>query len=111
MSTLEVACGRCEKRFRVRAEFAGKSSRCPGCSAPLVIAGTRPAEVPKPRRDEPDERPRPRRPRDEDDTPGPSGNWKPVYTALGREQGAVLFGLVTFVSSFVVWGLGSAMTG
>ena len=111
MGTLDVTCGRCEKRFRVRAEFAGRSTRCPGCSAPITIgAAARPAPPP---RAEPDEHPRPRpRPRDEDDEPRrPSADWKPVDTALGREQAAVLFLLATFVSSFVVWGIGSAAEG
>ena len=75
MSTLEVACARCDKRFRVRAEFAGKTSRCPGCSAPLTIGGS---SRPRPRGPTPKSRPRPRpRPRDdEDDRPrGPTGDW------------------------------------
>jgi hypothetical protein len=114
VSTLDVTCGRCEKRFRVRAEFAGRSTRCPGCSAPITIgaaaAAARPAPPP---RAEPDEHPRPRPlPRDEDDEPRrPAADWKPVDTALGREQAAVLFLLATFVSSFVVWGIGSATEG
>ena len=108
MSTLEVVCGRCDKRFRVRSEFAGKKSRCPGCSAPIAIGG--PTTSAGPRREAPTERSRPRR-RDaeDDDTPRPTDNWKPVNTALGREQGAVLFVLVAFVSSFVVWGIGAVI--
>jgi hypothetical protein len=111
VSTLEVACGRCEKRFRVRAEFAGRSTRCPACSAPITIAGpSRPAPPP---RTEPEERPRARpRPRDEGDQPRrPDGNWKPVDTALGREQAAVLFLLASFVSSLVVLVIGNATAG
>jgi predicted membrane channel-forming protein YqfA (hemolysin III family) len=86
MSTLDVTCGRCGKSFRVRAEFAGRATRCPGCSAPLTIGGA--AAAPPPR--EPDERPRPR-PKDDDDRPRRvTGNWKPVDTALGREQSALV---------------------
>jgi hypothetical protein len=100
MSTLDVACERCDKRFRVRAEFAGKTTRCPGCSAPMTIAGSRPAPPP---REEPVERRRPRaRPKDdEDDRPRrPTGDWRPVDAALGREQVAVLFAIGTVVCSF-----------
>lgn len=88
MSTLDITCGRCAKSFRVRAEFAGRATRCPGCSAPLTIGGSaRPAA---PREEEPGPRPRPR-PRDDDDRPAkPLGNWKPVDTALGREQAALV---------------------
>ena len=106
MSTLEVACGRCDKRFRVRAEFAGKNTRCPGCSAPITIGGS----APPPRR-EPEERPRPRpRPKeDEDDRPrAPTGDWRPVATALGREQVAVLFVLATILASYLVFCIGTA---
>jgi hypothetical protein len=111
MSTLEVECARCDRRFRVRAEFAGKTSRCPGCSAPLVIGGSKPAPAPRP---EPEDRPRPRpRPRDgEDDRPrGPTGDWKPVATALGREQVAVAFVLMTILCSYLVFCLGNATRG
>jgi hypothetical protein len=99
MSTLDVACDRCDKRFRVRAEFAGKSTRCPGCSAPITIGGAKPAPT-----EERVEKPRPRpRPRDDDeDRPVHlAGDWRAVDTALGREQLAVLFGLVTIVCSFL----------
>ena len=100
MSTLEVACGKCDKRFRVRAEFAGKSTRCPGCSAAITIGGARPA--PPPREDR-EEKPRPRpRPRDDDGRPAiVAGDWKPVATALAREQTAVIFALVTVLGSFL----------
>ena len=47
MSTLDVACARCDKRFRVRAEFAGKATRCPGCSAPITIGGPAPPRRPE----------------------------------------------------------------
>jgi hypothetical protein len=84
MSTLDVTCDRCAKAFRVRAEFAGRATRCPGCSALLTIGS--PESRPAPRREpEPERRPRPR---DEpDDRPRKvAGNWRPVDTALGREQ-------------------------
>jgi DNA-directed RNA polymerase subunit RPC12/RpoP len=110
MSTLEVVCARCDKRFGVRSEFAGKSTRCPGCSAPITIgAATRPG----PPRDESPERPRPKpRERDDDDEPRrPTANWKPVDSALGREQIAVLFVLFIFIASiidvFVAFTIGS----
>jgi hypothetical protein len=99
MSTLEVACARCDKQFRVRAEFAGKSTRCPGCSAPITIGGSKPAPPPDDRVEKPRSRPRPR---DDEDRPSlPAGDWRPVDTALGREQLAVLFGLLTIVCSFL----------
>lgn len=105
MSTLEVTCGRCDKRFRVRAEFAGKTTRCPGCSAPITIGGSKPAP-----RSEPTERPRPR-PRstdDEEDRPrAPVGDWRPVVAALGREQVAVLFVLATILCSYLVFCIGN----
>src|SRR5258708_2961190 len=106
MSTLEVSCARCDKRFRVRAEFAGKTTRCPGCSAPITIGGAQAAPL---RREDHAEKPRTRpRPRDDDDDRPrrPAANWKPVDTALGREQVAVVFFLVTILSSFLVLCLG-----
>ena len=107
MSTLEVACARCDKRFRVRAEFAGKTTRCPGCSAPITIGGSKPPPPPRAERaDRP--RPRPRPGDDEDDAPRrAAGNWKPVDAALGREQVAVVFGLLTILGSYLVYCLGS----
>jgi hypothetical protein len=110
MSTLEVTCGRCDKKFRVRAEFAGRSTRCPGCSAPLTISGARPA--PPTRAAEPDEdrpRPRPRARDDEDDAPRRStGDWKPVDMALGREQTALVFLLIQVICTFFAICLGRA---
>lgn len=105
MSTLDVACERCDKRFRVRAEFAGKTTRCPGCSAPITIGGSRPAPPP---REERVERPAPRpKPRDDDERPrGPTGDWRPVDSALGREQVAVTFALATVPCSFCAFCLG-----
>jgi uncharacterized membrane protein len=110
MSTLDVACARCDKRFRVRAEFAGKATRCPACSAPITIGA---AQAP-PRRPEPTERPRSRpKPRDdEDDGPRPpAGDWKPVDTALGREQVAVVCGLITLLCGFLAFCLLRAAEG
>src|SRR5262249_25469486 len=108
MSTLEVMCGRCDKKFRVRAEFAGRSTRCPGCSAPLTIAGARPA-TPARTADPEVERPRPRpRPRDdeEDAHRRSTGDWKPVDLALGREQMALVFLLVQVFCTFIAICLG-----
>lgn len=93
MSTLEIACGNCNKRFRVRAEFAGKTTRCPGCSASLVV-GAPTVAVPPPIPVD-DESPRRRsRPRPlEDDAPPnePQLHWTSVDTALRREQTALYF--------------------
>lgn len=108
MSTLEVACDRCDKRFRVRPEFAGKSTRCPGCSAPITIGGV--PRLPD-HREERVERPRERpRPRDDDDHEPrrPVGNWRPVAAAAGREQVAVVFVLMTILGSYLVFCLSSA---
>jgi len=108
MSTLDVACARCDKRFRVRAEFAGKSTRCPGCSAPITIGGSKPAPPPREERsDRPASRPRPRD--DEDDRPRrPTGDWRPVESALGREQVAILFAVATVPCSIFAYCLGQA---
>ena len=103
MSTLEVACGRCEKRFRVRAEFAGRSTRCPACSAPITIAGpSRPAPAP---RTEAEERPRARpRPRDEGEEPAlPSTDWAPVEMAFRREQMAAICVLVGIFLNYLMF--------
>jgi hypothetical protein len=96
MSTLEIACGRCNKRFRVRAEFAGKTTRCPSCSAPLIVGAT---SAPSPTPPEDDETPRRRRPRREDEERPPESHedWSAVDTALRREQTCLLFiGLQVF---------------
>jgi DNA-directed RNA polymerase subunit RPC12/RpoP len=46
MSTIEFTCSNCEKSFRVRSEFAGKSTHCPSCSQRVQIAGTaRPVDI------------------------------------------------------------------
>lgn len=111
MSTVDVACERCDKRFRVRAEFAGKTTRCPGCSAPITIGGSKPAPPP---REERAERPAPRpRPRDDDeDRPRrPLGDWRPVDSALGREQVAVVFALLTLFCGFLSFCLLRATAG
>jgi DNA-directed RNA polymerase subunit RPC12/RpoP len=99
MSTLEVTCARCEKKFRVRAEFAGRSTRCPGCSAPITIGGD-PRPAPPPKRDE-EERPRPKRRDDDDDEPRrPEANWRSARTAFQREQVAVIFALIGIFGNF-----------
>src|SRR5262245_42504677 len=103
MSTLEIACGRCEKRFRVRAEFAGRSTRCPGCSAPITIAGPTTPSAP-PSRVAPEERarPRPRRSDDDDEPRRPGLNWSAAETAFRREQLAVIFGFLSIFGGFFV---------
>ena len=100
MSTLEVTCSRCEKKLRVRAEFAGRSTRCPGCSAPITM-GSAPKPVAVPSRSELEERPRPG-PRDDDrDEPRrPAADWKPVDAAFRREQTAVVFVLIGIVCDY-----------
>lgn len=111
MSTLEVACGRCDKRFRVRAEFAGRSTRCPGCSAPITIAG---APRAAPARPVEEDRPRPRpRPRDdEDDAPRrPDANWAPVDAALRREQVALIFAFLTVLAGMFLVCAGRSFNG
>src|SRR5262245_1242025 len=109
MSTLEVTCGRCDKKFRVRTEFAGRSTRCPGVSAPRTIASDR-APAPTLNWDRDEDRPRPRpRPRFDDDSPRrPSGNWQPVEVALGREQTALVFLVIQVVCTFFAMCLGRA---
>jgi hypothetical protein len=49
--TIQVTCPRCQKRFRVSDEFAGRASRCTGCATPFTIPGasaaiTTPRQVP-----------------------------------------------------------------
>ena len=109
MSTIEIACGRCEKKFRVRAEFAGRSTRCPGCSAPITIAGApRPAPAPIRSTEEEKPRPRPRQRDDEDDEPRrPALNWKPVDAAFRREQVAVIFSFVSIFGGFFIFCAGN----
>ena len=56
MSTIEFTCSNCAKTFRVRSEFAGKSTHCPACSQRVQIAGTAPPVdiwkvEPRPRRE------------------------------------------------------------
>lgn len=99
MSTLEIGCGRCEKKFRVRAEFAGRSTRCPGCSAPITIAGVAP---PPKQVDEERPRTRSRRRDDDDDEPRrPVADWAPVDAAFRREQWAVIFVFIGLLGSLL----------
>ena len=109
MSTLEVACGKCSKKFRVRAEFAGRSTRCPGCSAPITIGGPSTPAAPPFARPIEEERPRPRaRKREDDDEPHrPSLNWTSAEAALRREQWAILFVFVSILGGFFITCLGS----
>lgn len=102
MSMLEVACGRCNKRFRVRAEFAGKTTRCPGCSAPLVVGVS---QTPAPPPADEEELPRRRsRPRDVDDRPSaPQEDWSSVDTAFRREQTCLVFIVVQVVCDLFVF--------
>ena len=92
MAMLDVSCEHCGKQFRVRGEFAGKSTRCPGCSKPLSIGLPVTAQAPPPR-DEDDDAPRLRRrtttPKTE--SVGMAPEWKGTLKALGNEQAAVRF--------------------
>jgi hypothetical protein len=109
MSTLDVTCSHCEKKFRVRVEFAGKSTRCPGCSAAITIAGSPSAPPPRPRSDEPPP-PRPRRREyDDDEPPRPKGDWAPVDMAFRREQVAVVFVLIGIVCDYFAFCLTSML--
>jgi hypothetical protein len=110
MSTLDVTCNQCAKTFRVRAEFAGKSTRCPGCSAPITISGSRPAPPTTPPRTEERPRPRPRRRDDEDNEPRrPPQNWASVDMAFRREQVAVVFVLIGVLCDYFAFCLGQSM--
>jgi DNA-directed RNA polymerase subunit RPC12/RpoP len=99
MSTIEFTCPTCSKTFRVRSEFAGRTTRCPGCSHSITIGSTAPkatpaAAVPPPLT-------KVTRPIASDEEPSYYGNWKPALTALKREQTAVLFvGIQLLVSLF-----------
>jgi len=110
MSTLEVVCARCNKKFRVRSEFAGRSTRCPGCSSPITIGGpSTPAAAPFARPIE-EERPKPRARKrdDEDDEPRrPTLNWTSAEVAFRREQWAILFVFVSILGGFFIACVGS----
>ena len=103
MSTIEISCARCEKKFRVRAEFSGRSTRCPGCSAPITIAGATVPPPLSPKRVE-EERPRPaKRAREDDDEPRrPVMDLKSAVTACRREQVALIFALAGILGGFFV---------
>ncbi len=88
MAMLDVTCEHCGRQFRVRGEFAGKSTRCPGCSKPLTIGAAAKAAPP---REEYDDAPRPRRREPDPEPTGVTGNWKRTAKALGSEQAAVRF--------------------
>ncbi len=87
---IEITCHSCEKSFRVRPEFAGRSTRCPSCGASLQINKSSPTtEAP------------PEMPRSKvapvssgmsyDTRPDRSKEWKKFAGALSREQVAILF--------------------
>jgi DNA-directed RNA polymerase subunit RPC12/RpoP len=107
MSTVEIACGRCEKKFKVRSEFAGRSTRCPGCSAPITIAAAARPAPPRPIEEEEKPRSRPVPRDDEDDAArGPVLNWKATGQAFAREQATVIFALVSIFGGFLTFCLG-----
>jgi DNA-directed RNA polymerase subunit RPC12/RpoP len=89
MATLDIACSACGKAFRVRAEFAGRSTRCPGCSAPISISSK--SEEPPPTMPEPVRRPKRRFDGEDDRKPKLSGDWKPVVKAFDNEMTALIF--------------------
>lgn len=39
---IKFKCKACEKKISVRAEYAGKKAKCPGCKAPLRVPSPRP---------------------------------------------------------------------
>jgi len=113
MSTLEVVCGTCSKKFRVRAEFASRLTRCPGCSSPITIGGPAMLAAAPPARPREEDRSRPRsRKREEEDDGShrPSLNWASAEVALRREQWAILFVFLSILGGFFVACLG-AMAG
>lgn len=40
--TIKFRCKNCEKKIAVRADYAGKKARCPGCKQPLRVPSPRP---------------------------------------------------------------------
>jgi len=40
--TIKFKCKSCEKKISVRAEYAGKKAKCPGCKQPLRVPSPRP---------------------------------------------------------------------
>lgn len=40
--TIQFRCKNCEKKIAVRAEYAGKKAKCPGCKQPLRVPTPRP---------------------------------------------------------------------
>lgn len=40
--TIKFKCKSCEKKISVRAEYAGKKAKCPGCKKPLRVPSPRP---------------------------------------------------------------------
>lgn len=100
MAMIEVSCGECGRQFRVRREFIGKSTRCPGCSRQMTIGETAPppsSTLPEVYDDAP---PPPRRPK----LPAVemrSGEWKKTLRAINYEQTAVRFLGIQVLSSFV----------
>lgn len=91
MAMLDVSCDNCGRSFRVRAEFAGKSTRCPGCSKPMEIGAPGKA-VPPPVRDDYDDAPRrPQKKLENTKNITVSTEWKNAMKGFGREQAAVRF--------------------
>jgi DNA-directed RNA polymerase subunit RPC12/RpoP len=46
MADLVVTCPECEKKFRPKADVAGKKIKCPYCKAPFVVPGAAKAAAP-----------------------------------------------------------------
>lgn len=106
MNGIDVTCGNCTRSFRVRPEFAGRTTRCPNCSASLTIGAS---SAPAPRARE--ERPRAQLKDNADDRPNrPSGNWKPLNRAFAREQTAIVLLGIDILADAMIACLGS-MTG
>ena len=105
MSTIEFTCSNCAKTFRVRAEFAGKSTHCPGCSQPVRIGEAAKVPLPSPARKETSA---PRRPigEPEADDSIPSTEWNSLRRALKREHRSITIlgiSILTPIAAFILW--------
>ncbi len=91
---IAISCSSCEKSFRVRPEFAGRSTRCPRCGSPMQIARTEAS--PRVSQVSPPELPSKKSAPavssiSVESRPDTAKEWKSLAGAMGREQVAVLF--------------------
>jgi DNA-directed RNA polymerase subunit RPC12/RpoP len=105
MSTIEFTCSNCSKTFRVRSEFAGKSTHCPGCSQPVRI-GVAPRALPTAtvRREAAPSRGPIGEPAIDDSIP--SAQWLSLSRALKREHRSVTLLGVSILFSIFAFVLG-----